>query len=125
LSAARRLTVDAAARAYFGIGAEFGLDWLRSRVEALDVEGHWHAVARGSLREAVYLVHRGLAQRVLDESRDRDPARALARWLATHEAAATHARGVVADIRAQQTGVDFASLSVALQAVRRLVATEV
>ena len=125
LSAARRLTVDVAARAYFGIGAEFGLDWLRSRVEALDVEGHWHAVARGSLREAVYLVHRGLAQRVLDESRDRDPARALARWLATHEAAAAHARGVVADIRAQQTGVDFASLSVALQAVRRLVATEV
>jgi glutamate dehydrogenase len=125
LSASRGLTVDVAARAYFGIGAEFGLDWLRSRVEALDVEGHWHAVARGSLREAVYLVHRSLAQRVMDESRDRDPARALSRWLLTHQAAAVHARGVVADIRAQQTGVDFASLSVALQAVRRLVVSEV
>jgi glutamate dehydrogenase len=125
LSAARKLTVDAAARAYFGIGAEFGLDWLRSRVEALDIEGHWHAVARGSLREAVYIVHRGLAQRVLDESRDRDPARAMAGWLQAHAAAASHARGVVADIRAQQTAIDFASLSVALQAVRRLVVTEV
>jgi glutamate dehydrogenase len=125
LAATRKLTVDAAARAYFGIGAEFGLDWVRSRVESLDTEGHWHAVARGSLREAVYLVHRGLAQRVLDESRDRDSARAMTKWLQQHAAAAAHARGVVGDIRAQQSGIDFASLSVALQAVRRLVGTEV
>jgi len=125
LAASRRLTVDAAARAYFGIGAEFGLDWLRGRIESLDTEGHWHAVARGSLREALYLVHRGLAQRVLDESRERDAVKAAAKWLKAHEAGAAHAKGVVADIRAQQTGVDFASLSVALQAVRRLVATEV
>ena len=125
LAAARKLTVDAAARAYFGIGAEFGLDWLRSRIESLDTEGHWHAVARGSLREALYLVHRGLAQRVLVESRERDATKATAKWLKAHETGAAHAKGVVADIRAQQTGVDFASLSVALQAVRRLVATEV
>jgi glutamate dehydrogenase len=124
LAVARKLTVDAAARAYFGIGAEFGIDWLRSRIESLDTEGHWHAVARGSLREAAYLVHRGLAQRVLDESRERDAAKATAKWLQQHAAAAAHAKGVVADIRAQQTGIDFASLSVALQAVRRLVATE-
>jgi len=124
LAAARKLTVEAAARAYFGIGAEFGLDWVRSRVEQLDTVGHWHAVARGSLREAVYLVHRGLAQRVLDESRERDVAKAMAKWLQSHSAAAAHARGVIADIRAQPTTVDFASLSVALQAVRRLVGTE-
>lgn len=124
LAAARRLTVEAAARAYFGIGAEFGLDWVRSRVESLDTSGHWHAVARGSLREAVYLVHRGLAQRLLDETKERDPARAMTRWLQLHAASAAHARGVIGDIRAQPATVDFASLSVALQAVRRLVATD-
>ena len=51
-------------------------------------------------------------------------ARATAKWLQAHGAVAAHARGVIADIRAQQTGIDFASLTVALQAVRRLVATE-
>ena len=51
LAQARRLSVEAAARAYVTVGAEFGLDWLRERIEALDTEGHWHAVARGSLRE--------------------------------------------------------------------------
>ena len=124
LAAARKLTVEAAARAYFGIGAEFGLDWVRSRVESLDTSGHWHAVARGSLREAVYLVHRGLAQRLLDETRERDAAKAMSKWLQVHAASAAHARGVIGDIRAQPANVDFASLSVALQAVRRLVATE-
>jgi glutamate dehydrogenase len=125
LAASRKLTVDAAARAYFGVGAEFGLDWLRERIEALDIEGHWHAVARGSLREALYAVHRSLAERVLQESRERDPDKAVASWVQQHAAACAHARGVVNDIRAQQVGVDFASLTVALQSVRRLADTEV
>jgi glutamate dehydrogenase len=120
LAAARRLSVEAAARAYVTVGAEFGLDWLRERIEALDTEGHWHAVARGSLREGLYESHRRLAQRVLTESRERDPAAAVARWTRARAAEAAHARGVVNDIRSQQTAIDFASISVALQAVRRL-----
>ena len=124
LAQSRRMSVEAAASAYFGVGAAFGLDWLRSRIEALDIDGHWHAVARGSLREALYEIHRGLVQQVLEESRERDPARALARWLKKHGAVALHAQAVVGDIRAQPSGVDFASLSVALQAVRRIVVAE-
>jgi glutamate dehydrogenase len=124
LAASRKLSVEVAAAAYFAVGAAFGLDWLRSRIESLDTEGHWHAVARGSLREALYETHRGLAQRVLEESRERDPVRALERWQKKHAASASHAQGVVNDIRALPSGVDFASLSVALQAVRRLVVTE-
>ncbi len=120
LAAARRLSFDAAARAYVIVGAEFGLDWLRERIEALDTKGHWHAVARGSLREGLYESHRRLAQRVLAESRERDPVAAVAQWTRARAAEAAHARGVVNDIRSQQTAIDFASISVALQAVRRL-----
>jgi glutamate dehydrogenase len=124
LSQAHRLSVAAAAHTYFGVGSEFGLDWLRSRIEELDVQGHWQAVARGSLREAVYDAHRALTQRVLNETRERDPARAVQSWRARHVAAAAHARGVVEDIRAQPAVADFASLSVALQALRRLAVAE-
>jgi glutamate dehydrogenase len=124
LAAARRLSVEAAARAYVTVGAEFGLDWLRQQIEALDTEGHWHAVARGSLREGLYESHRRLAQRVLSETRERDPAAAVVQWTRGHAAEAAHARGVVNDIRSQQTAIDFASLSVALQAVRRLASPE-
>jgi glutamate dehydrogenase len=124
LAQARRITVETAARAYFGIGAHFGLDWLRHHIEGLDIEGHWHAVARGSLREAQFEVHRSLAQGVLEGSRETDPAKAIERWLHRHAAATSHARAVITDIRAQTTPVDFASLSVALQAVRRVTVAE-
>ncbi len=124
LARTRKLSVEAAAGAYFGTGAEFGLDWLRARIESLGIEGHWHAVARGSLREALYETHRALVQRVLEESRERDPVRAIERWIKKNDAAAGHAHGVLDDIRGQSTEADFASLAVALQAVRRLVVAE-
>jgi glutamate dehydrogenase len=124
LAETRKMTVEAAARAYFNIGAYFGLDWLRSRIESLDTTGHWQAVARGSLREALFEVHRGLAQGALDSGRNPDPVQAVDAWLERRKAAAAHARGVINDIRAQTTGVDFASLSVALQAVRRMATAE-
>ena len=120
LAEARGITVEAAARAYFGIGAHFGLDWLRQHIEALEIGGHWHAVARGSLREAQFEVHRSIVQGVLESSRTTDPAQAIDRWLRKHEASADHARAVITDIRAQPSPADFASLSVALQAVRRV-----
>jgi glutamate dehydrogenase len=124
LAESRRLTVEAAAKGYFAVGGYFRLDWLRTHIENLDTAGHWHAVARGSLREALFEVHRSLAQGVLESSRETDPVKSLDKWLARNKAAAEHARAVVNDIRAQTTEVDFASLSVALQAVRRVAAAE-
>ena len=121
LAQGRRLSVEAAAATYFGAGVVFGLDWLRERIESLEIAGHWHAVARGSLREGVYEAQRALAERVLEETREKDPTRAVDRWLRKHDAAAAHAKSVVGDIREASHEADFASLAVALQAVRRLV----
>ena len=55
---ARRARIGHAARVYFGLGAALGLDWLRDQIEHLVVEGHWQAVARGTLREDLYLLQR-------------------------------------------------------------------
>jgi glutamate dehydrogenase len=120
LSQGHKLSVAIAARTYFGVGAEFGLDWLRDRIEELAIQGHWQAVARNSLRESLYDAHRGLTERVLRETRERDPAKAIEGWRSKQAATASHARGIVEDIRSQPATADFASLSVALQALRRL-----
>jgi len=120
LAQQHRLSVQAAARTYFQVGADFGLDWLGERIEELDIQGHWQAVARNSLREALYDAHRGLTHRVLSGTREREPAKAVQAWREKHATAAAHARGVVNDIRAQPAMADFASLSVALQSLRRL-----
>ena len=121
LAAARKLTVPAAAQSYFHTGEFYGLDWLRQAIEALEITGHWQAVARVSLREAHYETHRRLAQRILEETRERDPAKAAEQWRKMQAVEADHALAIINDIRTQHaTGADFAALSVGLQAIRRL-----
>jgi glutamate dehydrogenase len=120
LSQAENLSVDAALRAYFTVGSGLGLDWLRGRIEALEVSGHWQSVARMSLREGLYQAHRELTQRMLREARSRDPNAAFAQWQSVHEEQLSHLKSIVGDLRTQVPALDFASLSVALQAARRL-----
>ncbi len=119
---ARRVAIRHAARVYFSLGAAIGLDWIRSQIERLTVEGHWQALARGTLREDAYALQRRLCDRIVAKSRRGDPAAAVTAWLAGAGAAAEGVRRAVQEMRT--TGADdFPTLSVALQAVRRLTET--
>jgi glutamate dehydrogenase len=116
---ARRSQVGSAARVHFGLGAALGLDWLRGQIERLAVEGHWQAVARGTLREELHVLQRRLLDRVL-ASRSRGDAQArVAAWLESGGEAVDALRRTVQEMRATG-GADFPTLSVAVQAVRRL-----
>jgi glutamate dehydrogenase len=116
---ARRSQVGSAARVHFGLGAALGLDWLRGQIERLAVEGHWQAVARGTLREELHVLQRRLLDRVL-ASRSRGDAQArVAAWLQSGGEAVDALRRTVQEMRATG-GADFPTLSVAVQAVRRL-----
>ena len=119
------LPLDRAAALYFGVGTALSLDWLREQVEILGVEGHWQAVARTTLRDNVYNLQRALCLQVIAESKrsQKDakvaPAEVLEGWIARHRAAVDYLRQTVSDMRALPA-MDFATLSVALQAVRRM-----
>jgi glutamate dehydrogenase len=115
----RRAPVTQAARVYFGLGAAIGLDWIRGEIERLPVEGHWQALARGTLREEAYLLQRRLADQVLGRRRTGDVARRIESWLKTGDAAHEYVTRTVREMRATGSA-DFATLSVALQAVRQL-----
>jgi glutamate dehydrogenase len=115
----KKLPVDAAARVYFGVGTALSLDWIREQIERLSVEGHWQAVARTTLRDNIYNLQRMLCMRVLNESRQRTPEQALQGWIGSHQKAVDYLRQTVADMRSLPE-MDFATLSVALQAVRRM-----
>lgn len=114
-----KLPVDCAARVYFGVGTALALDWIREQIESLGVEGHWQAVARTTLRDNIYILQRMLCVQVLSESRKRAPEQALQAWVARHQKAVDHLRQTVNDMRSLPE-MDFATLSVALQAVRRM-----
>jgi len=115
-----KLPVEVVGKVYFHIGRELELDWLRGRIEDLSVDGHWQAVARGTLREDLYAQQRVLTAQALTGARDsRAAVKQLDEWLTAHAARVQHASRVLADMKAAGIA-DFPSLSVALQEIRKL-----
>ncbi|MGH8250651.1 MAG: NAD-glutamate dehydrogenase [Steroidobacteraceae bacterium] len=116
---ARRAPIAQAGRVYFTLGAALGLDWLRDQIERLPVEGHWQALARGTLREEAYALQRRLADQVLARSRTGDMAKRVDAWLRAGGTAYDNLSRTVREMRTVDS-TDFPTLSVALQAVRQL-----
>jgi len=113
-----RLPMESAAAVYFGVGTALSLDWVRQQIESLGVEGHWQAVARSTLRDNIYNLQRVLCLQVLNQSRKATPEKALSTWIIRHQGAVDRLRQTVTEMRSVPA-MDFATLSVALQAVRR------
>ena len=76
-------------------------------------------MARTTLRDNIYNLQHILCKQVIAESRKREPAKTLDAWLERHRQAVGHLRQTVNDMRALPS-MDFATLSVALQVVRRM-----
>jgi glutamate dehydrogenase len=113
-----RVDIGYAARVYFDLGERIGLTWIKEQIEALVADGHWQAVARGTLRDNLYELQRKITGAAL-ACKSREATGRVDQWIARHSAPVDSLKRVVVDLR---TGgpPDFATLSVALQAVRRL-----
>jgi len=100
---------------FYELGESLDLEWLRSQIEALPVEGAWHAQARGSLLDELNHQHRALALQVLSMtggSKDVSPVQA---WLQRDDATLKYTRNMLAEILTQNADYPIASV-----AVRRL-----
>lgn len=114
----RRVPVQFAARTYSELGERLGLSWLRQQINSLAVDGHWQVVARETLRENLYALQRQLTAAALAEKGTK-PADRLERWLIRRSGEVDYLKRVMVDMRTSATP-DFATLSVALQSVRRM-----
>jgi glutamate dehydrogenase len=106
--------VEKVASVFYELGEALDLEWLRGQIEALPVEGHWHAQARGSLLDELNHQHRALAQQVLKLGGGKDVSPVQA-WLQRDDATLQHTRGMLAEILTQNADYPIASV-----AVRRL-----
>jgi glutamate dehydrogenase len=113
-----RVDIGYAAKAYFDLGERIGLNWIKEQIESLAADGHWQAVARGTLRDNLYELQRKLTAAVL-ACKGRDAGARVSQWIARHLAPVDALKRVVVDLRTGSPP-DFATLSVALQALRRL-----
>ncbi|NUO72580.1 MAG: NAD-glutamate dehydrogenase, partial [Frateuria sp.] len=103
------------ARVFYELGETLDLEWLRGQIEALPVEGHWHAQARGSLLDELNHQHRALAQQVLALAGSRKDVSPVRAWLERDDATLKYTRSMLAEILTQNADYPIASV-----AVRRL-----
>ncbi|MEV0581980.1 NAD-glutamate dehydrogenase [Nonomuraea sp. NPDC050310] len=115
--------VGEVAEVYFDLADRLQLARLRERVIALPRDNRWNSMARSALRDDLYAAHASLTQDVLASSASGlAPEERLARWTEANAAAVGRARQTLSEIW-ESDNFDLATLSVALRAVRTLVAS--
>ncbi|HVC01941.1 MAG TPA: NAD-glutamate dehydrogenase [Steroidobacteraceae bacterium] len=113
-----RVSVGFAAQAYFALGERIGLAWIKEQIEALIMDGHWHAIARRTLRDTLYALQRRITSAALAAVKGSAATR-VETWIAGRRSEVAYLDGLIADLRSS-VSADFATLSVAVQSVRRL-----
>jgi glutamate dehydrogenase len=103
------------AKVFYELAQALDLEWLRGQIEALPVEGAWHAQARGSLLDELNAQHRALALQVLVVGGDRTDVTPVQAWLERDDATLKYTRAMLAEILTQNADYPIASV-----AVRRL-----
>ncbi|MCP5328876.1 MAG: NAD-glutamate dehydrogenase [Sinobacteraceae bacterium] len=121
IATARRAGLALTAGIYFHAGARLGLDWLRAGIESLPVDGTWQAVARRGLRDAALRIQRRIAEQVLEVPGRGTVETQLERWLVRRATDLEPWRRTLADLQTAG-GTDFATLSVGVEALRKLLA---
>ena len=107
--------METVAGVFYELGEVLDLEWLRDQIEALPVEGHWHAQARGSLLDELNHQHRALVLQVLSLATDRTDLSPVQAWLQRDDPTLQHTRSMLAEILTQNADYPIASV-----AVRRL-----
>ena len=107
------------AKMYGDLSDRLGIIWMNRCVEGLEVEGRWQAIARSNLRDEFYRIRRELVTSLLSGRRRGTPVEIFERWMQRNSAAIRKFDAILAEMRLRND-VDFATLSVAAQELRRL-----
>jgi glutamate dehydrogenase len=109
-----------AADIYFCVGDALKLDWISDQIDSLRVGGVWQAKARGSLRDNLFSLHRALCANIISCNDEQKDARASVKaWMESRAERTMHLKLTLDEMR-DGAQLDFATLSVALQEIRRL-----
>ena len=96
------------------------MPWLFEQIDALEVNGRWHAVARGVLRDELAAHQRALAGQVLSMKGATAEAK-VAAWLGRDDSGLRFTLAMLAELAEQKT-LDYPTVSVAVQRLGQLAA---
>ncbi len=118
LARARKLKPVEVSKVHYRLGEALHLPWLQDQIEALKVDGRWHAVARGVLRDELAAHQRTLANQVLSLPGANADAKVKA-WLGRDDAGLRFTLNMLNELAAQKT-LDYPTASVAVQRLGQL-----
>ncbi|HTL13727.1 MAG TPA: NAD-glutamate dehydrogenase domain-containing protein, partial [Thermomonas sp.] len=118
LARERRLRPVEVAKVYFRLGDALREPWLRAQIEGLKVEGRWHAVARGVLRDELAAQMRALVDQVLAMP-GKDADAKVAAWMSRDDQTLRFTLGMLGELAAQKA-LDYPTASVAVQRLAQL-----
>ena len=118
LARARKLKPVEVSKVHYRLGEALHLPWLQDQIEALKVDGRWHAVARGVLRDELAAHQRTLTNQVLSLPGGNADAKVRA-WLGRDDAGLRFTLNMLNELAAQKT-LDYPTASVAVQRLGQL-----
>ncbi len=113
-----KLPVEDVATVYYLLENRLEITWLRDEIIRLPVDGHWQAIARGSLRDNLYSIQRDLTALALAKHRKGSVVETVEQWLKDRDQRIQHCNRVLNDMRTSES-LDFATASVAVQEIRK------
>ena len=106
-------------RMYSQMSDRLGVVWINRCVENLEVERRWQALARSNLRDDFYSIRRDFAKQLLGGRSRKTPEEIFHAWLAKNVSAFRKFDTILSEMQLRQD-IDFATLSVAAQELRKL-----
>jgi glutamate dehydrogenase len=114
--------VEETAEVYFDLADRLQIARLRDRIITLPRDDRWSSMARAALRDDLYAAHAAMTRDVLSVGGVGTPEERLAAWTEHNAAAVGRATRTLGEIWESER-FTFTTLSVALRAVRALVAS--
>ena len=118
LARERKLRAVEVAKVYFRLADALREPWLREQIEALKVDGRWHAVARGVLRDELSSQMRILTNQVLAMP-GKDADAKVTAWLERDDPTLRFTLSMLTELAAQNS-LDYPTASVAVQRLAQL-----
>jgi len=118
LARERKLRSVEVAKVHFRLGEALRLPWLIEQIDGLTVEGRWHAVARGVLREELAAQQRKLVDQVLAMPGANAEAK-VKHWVERDDASLRFTMAMLNELAAQKA-LDYPTASVAVQRLSQL-----
>ncbi len=118
---ARKLTPPDVAKVHFGLAEALHLSWLHAQIDALPVEGRWHAHARGVLRDELAAQQRALVGQVLAHGGKLATEAKVRAWLERDDPSLRFTQSMFAELFSQKT-LDYPTVSVAVRRLAQMAA---